>query len=223
MSQTYRVVKNKNYTIMSNYHLKDKSLSLKAKGLLSFMLSLPDGWIFTIKGLVSVCKEQTKAIRSGLKELEEHNYLIREKKQGIKGQFNYDYSIYEVPYTHFGHTENGYSPKELQINTKEININNIDKKDKQNNIFVQELIKLNFVDKNELDIYRYNEFFNNLSNKYNFSILIKAFNYTLKRIKLNRGLDENGYKIEDKFAYLQISLANNLIKLTEETSDSLWN
>lgn len=93
----FRVNKNKNYTVMSNYHFKDKSLSLKAKGLLSQMLSLPDDWDYTVPGLCAINKESKGAIQSTLKELEERGYLIRTKVQNNKGQFDYIYDIYEIP------------------------------------------------------------------------------------------------------------------------------
>ena len=71
-----RVEKNKNYTTMSNYHLRDKELSLKAKGLLSVMLSLPDTWDYSIAGLASICKEGMESIKNTLKELKDHDYLV---------------------------------------------------------------------------------------------------------------------------------------------------
>ena len=70
-----RVEKSKNYTTMSNYHFKEKEMSLKAKGLLSVMLSLPDNWDYTISGLVSICKENETAIKSALNELKKFGYL----------------------------------------------------------------------------------------------------------------------------------------------------
>lgn len=71
----FRIEKNKNYTTMSNLHLKDKNLSLKAKGLLSMMLSLPNDWDYSIQGLASICKENETAINTTLKELKEMGYL----------------------------------------------------------------------------------------------------------------------------------------------------
>lgn len=65
----FKIEKNKNYTIMSNNHLRDKNLSLKAKGLLSFRLSLPENWDYSISGLIAVCKKQESSIKSTLKEL----------------------------------------------------------------------------------------------------------------------------------------------------------
>ena len=73
--------------VMSNYHLRDKNLSLKAKGLLSFMLSLPENWDYSLSGLIAVCKEQESSIKSTLKELKEAGYLVIEKVRGEKGYF----------------------------------------------------------------------------------------------------------------------------------------
>lgn len=89
---------------MSNYHLRDKNLSYKAKGLLSFMLSLPEDWDYSINGLVSISKESRDGIRSILKELQEHHYVEIEKVRGNKGYFEYNYLIYEIP--HFIDLEN---------------------------------------------------------------------------------------------------------------------
>ena len=75
-SSVCRVNKNKNYTVMSNYHLKSKNLSLKAIGLLSKVLSLPDDWDYSISGLTSLCKESTSAIKAALDELKEWGYLV---------------------------------------------------------------------------------------------------------------------------------------------------
>lgn len=96
----FRVEKNKNYTTMSNYHLRDKNLSLKAKGLLSFMLSLPDDWDYSLNGLVSVLKEKETSINSTLDELKEKKYLRIDKlfpNQTQTGRIEYIYNIFEQP------------------------------------------------------------------------------------------------------------------------------
>lgn len=115
-----RVNKSKNYTVMSNYHFKDKNMSLKAKGLLSMMLSLPDNWNYSVEGLVTICKESKTSIQSTLKELEDLKYLKRTRTQNTKGQFKYIYDIYEKP-----QTENTCTDNISQLNTKELNTNNI--------------------------------------------------------------------------------------------------
>lgn len=98
MSETIRVIKNKDFTIMSNYHLRDKSLSLKAKGLLSQMLSLPENWDYTIAGLAAINKDGIDSIKSAIKELEKAGYIQRERIRNEKGQVKgIDYIIYETP------------------------------------------------------------------------------------------------------------------------------
>lgn len=101
-----RVVKNKDYTVMSNYHFQDKEISLKAKGLLCLMLSLPSNWDYSINGLVAIVKENKAAVQSALKELEEHKYLKRTRVQDETGRFDYVYDIYEKPYDKLPWTEN---------------------------------------------------------------------------------------------------------------------
>lgn len=96
---TIRVEKNRNYTVLHNEFLRNKELSLKAKGLLAMCLSLPDDWNYNIRGLVSLCKESLTSVRSSLKELEEHGYVVITKRNDEKGRFTYDYTIYEVPVT----------------------------------------------------------------------------------------------------------------------------
>lgn len=95
----FRVHKTKDFTILSNHHLKDKGLSLQAKGLLSVMLSLPDDWKYSIGGLAAISKEGKKAIKSTLDELKERGYLVVTKhppKQGT-GFFSYEYDVFERP------------------------------------------------------------------------------------------------------------------------------
>ena len=94
----FHVHKTKNFTVMSNVHLRDMNLSLKAKGLLSMMLSLPDDWDYSIAGLCAICTESDTAIRSAIKELEQNRYLVRTRHQDEHGKFSYDYEVYEEPH-----------------------------------------------------------------------------------------------------------------------------
>lgn len=94
----FRVEKNRGYTVMSNFHLKDTSLTLKAKGLLSMMLSLPDEWNYTTRGLAAICKEGVDSIGSTLRELEKQGYIIRNQLRDSKGRISdTEYIIYEHP------------------------------------------------------------------------------------------------------------------------------
>lgn len=94
----FRVEKTKDYTVMSNAHLNEKDMSLKAKGLLSLMLSLPEKWDYSIAGLVAICKENETAIKTTLDELKEFGYLEVIKAMPTKengGRISYEYIIYE--------------------------------------------------------------------------------------------------------------------------------
>ncbi len=95
----YRVNKKRSgYTLMANYHLRDKRLTLKAVGLLSKMLSFNDGWKFSTNGLAAICKEGPDAIRSALNELEDNGYLVRQRQRDSKGRIsNTVFDIYEEP------------------------------------------------------------------------------------------------------------------------------
>lgn len=94
----FRLEKTRDYTVMSNHHLRNTNLSLKAKGLLSLMLSLPDNWDYTTKGLAKICKDGTDSICSTIKELEQHGYIIRERVRNNKGQLTaIEYTILEQP------------------------------------------------------------------------------------------------------------------------------
>lgn len=94
----FRINKTNNYTVMSNYHLKEQRLSLKAKGLLSVMLSLPENWNYSIKGLVAICKENETSIKTALTELKQMGYLKITKltpNQTESGRYEYIYDVYE--------------------------------------------------------------------------------------------------------------------------------
>ena len=94
----FRIEKARDYTVMSNYHLRDMLLSLKAKGLLSLMLSLPENWDYTMKGLARICKDGIDSISGGIRELEAHGYLVRARVRNENGQLgSIEYTILEQP------------------------------------------------------------------------------------------------------------------------------
>ena len=94
----FRVEKNNGYTVMSNHHLRNANLSLKAKGLLSQMLSLPEEWDYTLKGLSKINREGVDAIREAIRELEREGYITRTRVRNKKGQLGAaDYVIHEFP------------------------------------------------------------------------------------------------------------------------------
>lgn len=94
----FRVERTRDYTIMCNHHLKDTGLSLKAKGLLTIMLSLPETWNYTTRGLAAICKEGVDAISSAIRELEQAGYVVRRQLRDSRGRItDTEYVIYERP------------------------------------------------------------------------------------------------------------------------------
>ena len=94
----FRVEKNSDYTVMSNHHLRNRALSLKAKGLLSQMLSLPEDWDYTLQGLARINRESIDAIRQAIRELEQAGYIQRSRERDEKGRLRgADYVIFELP------------------------------------------------------------------------------------------------------------------------------
>lgn len=94
----FRIERTRDYTVMSNHHLRDKALSLKSKGLLSMMLSLPEDWNYTTRGLAKICKEGVDAIGGALRELEAAGYIVRHQLRDRQGRISdTEYVIYEQP------------------------------------------------------------------------------------------------------------------------------
>lgn len=227
----FKIEKNKNYTIMSNHHLRDKLLSYKAKGLLSFMLSLPEDWDYSINGLAKVSKEGKKAIRAMLEELEEKHYLIRKRIQLQNGQFDYEYHIYEMPYNQKGNTDEGNTEKDIQINTNIININKQnDKEDKPESSFFDagkhnrltlELIDRQYIMKDDIQLYFYDNLFDELLKENSYLDLIIVLHYILARVKWSKFKDEDGNIIENKYGYLKESIYNNL-RIINTEYEEIW-
>ena len=132
-----RVNKTADYTVMSNTHFKEKEMSLKAKGLLSLMLSLPDDWDYSIMGLVQLSKDGKDSVMNTLAELEELGYLVRTQTTDERGRFaGYDYDIYENPQTEKPPsekpcTEKPNTEKPPQLNTNKSNTKESNTKEKR--------------------------------------------------------------------------------------------
>lgn len=121
-----RTIKNENYTTMCNTHLRDKNLSLKAKGLLSMMLSLPDKWHYSVKGLECICKESKNTINSVLNELEDNNYLVRRRRYCNGKISEWEYIIFE---NNENHDEELLHLKNEDIENEDIEIQDIENRD----------------------------------------------------------------------------------------------
>ena len=124
----FRIERTRDYTVMSNHHLRNEKLSLKAKGLLSMMLSLPEDWNYTTRGLAKICKEGVDAIGSALRELETAGYIVRHQLRDKSGRISdTEYVIYEQPQpkqpdTASPCTENPYLEKSDTEMPAELNI-----------------------------------------------------------------------------------------------------
>ena len=125
----FRVNKTGDYTVISNTHFKEKNMSLKAKGLLSLMLSLPDNWDYSVNGLASLSKDGKDSVMNTLTELEQFGYLKRTKNVDSYGRFaGYDYDIFEkpnteTPYPGNPNTEKPNTENPPQLNTKPLTTN----------------------------------------------------------------------------------------------------
>ena len=95
----FRIEKTRDHTVMSNHHLRNAGLSLKSKGLFSMMLSLPEDWNYTTRGLAKICKEGTDCVGFALKELERAGYIVRNRLRDRKGKIvDVEYVVYEMPH-----------------------------------------------------------------------------------------------------------------------------
>lgn len=236
----FKIEKNKNYTVMSNYHLRDKNLSYKAKGLLSFMLSLPEDWDYSLAGLCAISKESRDGIRSILKELQENHYLIIEKVRGAKGYFEYNYLIYEKPL--FNELNNDKGDPDMEkpymdspdVETPtQININKqIDKDDKtkissffveeEHNKLTLELINRGYINEDDIQIFYYDKLFNQLlEENHSYKDLIQIIHYIVPRVVKRNFEDEDGKIIENKFGYFKNAILSNIDKLNIDY-DNLW-
>ena len=147
-----RVNKTKDYTVMSNYHFKEKNMSLKAKGLLSLMLSLPDNWGYSVEGLVNICKENETSINTALKELKLFGYLSVTKlmpNQTENGRIEYIYNVYEKPNIKQDTEKQGVENLGVEFQALEnqglLNINNKDKEIYNNKLLYTKKKKKEFV------------------------------------------------------------------------------
>lgn len=221
----FQIKRSDNFTIVNNFILRDKNLSLKSIGLLCKMISLPPNWDYSFNGLVSICKESKSAIRTTINELKESGYIEILKKRDDKGLFVYKYIVYDMPKTlylnknnpgtDFPSMDNPTSENHHQLNSHSL-IDKIDKtsKDEEISNFTKELIKLNYISKDEYNLTYYDNLFKEYKdNGYSNHELFMSIHYITKRIKENKFLDEDGNMIRNKFGYFKSALESNFKKL----------
>lgn len=225
----FKVEKKKNYTIMSNHHLQNKNISLKAKGLLSYMLSLPSDWDYSLAGLESNLKESKTSLRNTLTELKENGYLVITKLYPNKTKskkIEYVYNIYEEPTLEpsiqkqdtenldldFQHLEN-----DTQLNTNKQSMkeqkDKVDKTSNDHNYLTIDLMDRKYISVDDTDIYNYDRLFKELLNEYETSEILMILHYIISRVLERNFIDENGEEIINKFGYLKQSILNNIDKL----------
>lgn len=139
----YKVHKSKDFSVISNYHFKDKNLSLKAKGLLSLMLSLPDNWDYSINGLETLSTDGKESVANTLKELEQNKYLKRTQLRENGKIVDWEYDIYEKPLTGFPDVAKPdmaepVVEKPLQYNTNIYNTKQLSTKEIKEEIYKEE-------------------------------------------------------------------------------------
>lgn len=224
------------YTVMSTYHLRDPNLSLKAKGLLSLMLSLPKNWDYSINGLVTIAREGRSSIKSILNELKEAEYVKIDKLRDEKGLYKYKYSVYYLPYPKWlkmrDYPEVDFpsldkrevdSPdvdNHQQIKIEELKNNNkIDKLDKtkiqqeKHNILTMELINLDYISEDDVSSFYFDDLFQELLNEgNNYKNLLTITHYIINRVKDRNYMDENDMPIQNRFGYFKNSILSNISK-----------
>ncbi len=229
---------------MSNHHLRDRNLTYKAKGLLSFMISLPEDWDYSLAGLTAISRESKDGIRSILKELQDNHYLEIEKVRGEKGYFEYNYLIYEKP--HFlsyeidnqnpcmenPHLDEPDMEISIQINTNILNTKEqIDKGDKtKSSFFIAEehngltlnLINRGYINESDLQVFYYDKMYDDLlddDNSYRDLLIIS--DYVVSRVIKRDFKDDDGNVIKNKFGYLKEGIYVN-IRRSHLDLDDLW-
>ncbi|MDD4809241.1 MAG: hypothetical protein PHP12_04315 [Bacilli bacterium] len=230
--QVFRVIKNGNYCVMSNYHLKDKKLSLAAKGLLSIILSLPDNWTFNINGLCSITDIKPYTIKKIIQELKDNQYLIVNKKNDTNGRFIYEYLVYECNSINPNYKENSpeyelpylVAPQLVNDSLYKYTYNNLDKIDKTklNLCFITEhLIDRNFIKVNDIELFGYDDYFRKLLDQHDVRDIYRTVTYSMNHMIKNKFKDEDGNEINNKLTYFISSVERNLKKL-ESFGEELW-
>ena len=246
MANIFRVVKDKNYTIISNEYIKDKNLKLESIGLMTLLLSLPPDFKVTMNSLISLTnqKHNYRSIKQILDNLKDNGYLVINKQRDEKGHYYFDYIFFESNKLNPLHTfyiventnqeviniNNSNSPLPTNqplvvecidnINTIINNKINIDKT-KLNLCFLTEyLIDWNFIKLNDINLFGYDNFLINFLNENEDpKIVVKVVNYVCKKIIDNKYLDEEEKPINNLLSYFKSSCITNIKRFDEHLFD----
>lgn len=226
-----QIHKNEGFTVLSNGFIRDKNLSNRALGLLTFMLSLPPNWDYSIAGLTKVRKEGYEAIKNTIKELIDLNYIRRDKIRLSNGRFKHIYHIYDEPVANelkMDFLPEGTFPgvvepsvvNQQEINKEEISKNNKDKHENIDKPLINELIRLEYIKDDDEQLIFYDSLFSKLvDNGMNYVDIYSAIHYVVPKVITRNFIDEDGKKIKNKFGYLKTSIESNIRKLNSLNED----
>ena len=243
-----QVHKNDGFTILSNGFIRDKNLSNRALGLLTFMLSLPPNWDYSIAGLTKVRKEGYEAIKNTIRELINLNYIRRDKIRLSNGRFKHIYHIYDEPVANelkMDYLPQGTLPRVVEpteVNQREINKEEIIKENKdkedindkpsiRHKPLINELIRLDYIKEEDEQLLFYDSFFSKLIDNGNSYVdIYSAIHYVVPKVTSRNFIDEEGNEIKNKFGYLKTSIESNIRKLNsydeelypEDDNSSFW-
>lgn len=226
------------YTTIDNYLIDDKRLDPEGKGYLIYMLRKPDNWNFNYKSIQNDLNVGERNVRTNINKLKDLKYLKIDKIKNEKGLYEYIYTVYEIPFDI--DLKKGYYPdvryegmdnEGFHTDTNIINTNiNKDKEDKQkytssffnpeeHNRLTLELINIGYVDKEDLQLFQYDDFFEELLKENSYRNLIRIFNYVTSRVMERDFIDEEGYEIKNKLGYLKSSIVSNINKINNIPDD----
>ena len=222
----YRVAKDRNYSVISNNYLKDKNLSFGSIGLMTLLLSFKDDTEFSLKLISNVSGKSEKIVSKYINELKKNFYVSIDKCNSRYG-FYYKYNVYEdkrlnPKYSPDDQTPSWENPRWMEDTLYISTIIKQDKKDKTNlTNLTKYILNVGLINKDDINLYRYNDFFNAIINKYEYEYITKAVTYTTTHIIKNNFKDENNKSIKNLLVYFKSSVISNIEKLSEDI-DSLW-
>jgi hypothetical protein len=223
----FEVEKDDSFTIVTNNILRNKNLSMSAKGLLCTIFSLPPEWDYSFNGLVAICKEGKAAVRNAINELKDSKYIKISQSRNEKGYYQYKYTVYRKPYEEIQknefHPTPGYrttdyrtSDNQPQLNTNKL-IDKIDKYDKtkntqpEHNYLTKELLKLNYISESDSSSFLFDDLFTNyLDNGFTFGNIISSIHYIVPRVISRNFIDEDGNEIKNKYGYFKSAFESNV-------------
>lgn len=234
------------FTVVTNTILRDKSLSMSAKGLLCTMLSLPPEWDYSFNGLVAICKEGKSAVRNTINELKDAKYIKISQSRSDKGYYQYKYTVYRKPYEERDLNKNYPTPEnrtsdnrtseepttdnQPQLNTNKLNTKElIDKKDKydktgepeiKHSIFTLELMRMDYLSKDDSGSFYFDELFKEyLDGGYTYREIFGAIHYIVPRVVNRNFIDDEGNEITNKYGYFKNAMESNFRKLNSYSQE----